>query len=739
MNKKITKEVDFAGKKLILETGILAGQANMAVRASYGDTVVLATATSGGLNSELDFFPLSVAYEEKLYASGTIKSSRFVKRDGRPTDEAIVTRRLVDHAIRPLFPKGYMDDTQVVLTVMSLDPEADPKFLGMLATSAVLHASDIPWNGPTASVRVGYINGEYVLNPSKVDLNENSEMDMIVSFVGKDKKFLAIEAESENLPEEKILGGIEFARDNMDPLIQLVEDFAKEVNPNCEKYEYESQALDEEMIETINKYTKDKIMEILDLDHKLTKAEENEKKREILEDLHEKYEGVYKKTKMDEAFFEIQKRIMQKMLLEDGKRSRGRGIKEVRSISGEVGVLPRTHGSGLFSRGETQALTIATLGNPSLEQLIQDMYGERSTRYIHYYNFPPFSTGETGRIGGARPREVGHGMLAEKALKPVIPSQEEFPYMIMLMSEILSSNGSSSMAATCGSTLALMDAGVPIKDMVAGISIGLVTDEKSDKYILLTDIEGHEDGAGHMDFKIAGTASGITAIQLDMKVKGIPMELLPKVFEQSKEARLHVLEEMKKVISTPRDQISDYAPKMVTIKIDPEKIGMVIGGGGKTIKEIQSKTGAEIGIDEDGSVFISAETSESAQMALEIVDGITKEVKVGEIYDGKVEEITDFGAFVEILPGRTGLLHVSEISHEYVTNVADHLKAGDEVKVKVIETSIDGKMSLSMKALVENPNPDGGGNNGNRHGGGGDRGRGNQGDRKRGGYRRKKY
>jgi polyribonucleotide nucleotidyltransferase len=741
MKKICKKETEFAGKKLILETGELATQANLAVKATYGDSVVLATVVSGGLNPDIDYFPLGVVYEEKLYASGSIKSSRFMKRDGRPTDDAIVIRRLVDHAIRPLFPDDFSDDVQVILTVMSLDPESDIEFLAMTAAAAVIQASDVPWNGPMVSTRVGYVDGDYVLNPTREQLDKNSELNMMISFVGDDQKFLAIEAEAHMLPEEKVLGGIEFGRNHTKDLLSFMNDFVKEINPKGEKYEYESQALSEELIKDISDFAKDKILEVLDLGHKLTKAETIEKKRDILNELYVKFEGVYKKTNLEKAFYAIQKKALQKLILEDGKRPDGRGLQDLRPISAQTSILPRTHGSGLFNRGETQVLTVATLGNPSNELLLQDMYGERSKRYIHYYNFPPYSTGETGRMMGPGGREIGHGMLAEKALVPVIPSQEDFPYMIILMSEVLSSNGSSSMASACGSTLALMDAGVPIKEMVAGISIGLVADEENEKYVLLTDIVGLEDGSGHMDFKIAGTENGITAIQLDMKVNGIPMELLPKIFEQSKEARLKILEEMKKNISEPKAELSKYAPKMLTIKINPDQIGMIIGGGGKTIKEIQLRTGAEIGIEDDGSIFISATNADGAQQALEIIEGMTREVQVGEIYEGVVEEIVDFGAFVEILPGRTGLLHVSEIAHGYVKNVDEHLKAGDVVKVKVIETSPDGKMSLSKKALE--PRPEGmedtgygrGNDGGGRSNGGGrfDRG-GRGGGRDRGGH-----
>ncbi len=705
MNTKIRKEINFAGKPLVLETGELAQQANLAVKLSLGETVVLATVVSGALDPSKDFFPLSVNYEEKMYASGSIKSSRFVKRDGKPTDEATVTRRLIDHAIRPLFPKDFKNEVQVAVTVLSLDPEADPEVAAMLATSAALHASNIPWAGPMTSTKVGMINGEYVMNPTNKQLHDETELDMMVSFVGNDQKFLAIECEANNLPENKILGAIEFARNNVKPVLELFNDFSKEVNPKNTKFEYDSQKADEELVKTVKADIEEKLIKLVE--NFKSKAEYTAGRAELVKTLVDRHGEKYEKHVLEAILFDIEKKIVQKNVLSEARRVDRRGLEELRKISCEVSVLPRTHGSAIFNRGITQALTTATLGNPSAELLVQDMYGERSKRYLHYYNFPPFSTGEVGRFGGAGGREIGHGMLAEKALRPVIPTQDEFPYMIVLNTEILSSDGSTSMAATCGSTLALMDAGVPIKKMVAGISVGLVADEENSKYVLMTDIVGMEDFTGHMDFKIAGTDSGITAIQLDMKVKGIPMEILPKVFEQSKEARLQILEVMKATIGQPKSTLSKYAPKMMTIKVQPDQVGMIIGSGGKTIKEIQERTGTELGIEDDGTVFISGVSSEGVEEAYRIVEGMTKEVARGEIYEGKVDGITDFGAFIEILPGRTGLLHLSEIAQGYVKNVEDHLQIGDIVKVKVIDTSRDGKISLSMKALLPNAEADG--------------------------------
>ncbi len=699
----VRKEIEFAGRRLVLEAGKLAGQANMAVQVTYGDSVVLTTAVSGGLNKDLDYFPLSVNYEERLYAGGLIKSSRFIKREGRATDEAVIIRRLIDHAIRPLFPEGFKDEVQVVNTVLSLDPSADPRFLSMIGTSASLHASDIPWEGPMVTALVGYINDEYVLNPSREQLEE-SDLDLVISFVGNDLRYLAMEAAANLLPEETILGAIEFARNRLGPVLELIEEFARELNPEGTKYEYESQILPEELLEDVRAVIEPRVEDLLY--RNITKKHEfNALREEILEEVYSKFEGKYKKADMARSFEEIEKEVLQRNIVLHEKRPDGRGIKEVRPISCEVSLLPRTHGSALFNRGVTQVLTVATLGSPNMEMIIQDMYGEDTKRYMHFYNFPPFSVGEVGRIGRAGGREIGHGMLAEKALVPVIPSQNEFPYTILLVSETLSSSGSSSMASACGSTLALMDAGVPIKDMVGGVGVGLMATDDFSEYKIITDLAYREDAFGLLDFKMTGTRTGVTAIQSDMKAKGIPMELLPKIFEQSKEGRIHVLDEMQKVMSAPRGTVSKYAPKSASIKVAPEKIGMIIGSGGKTIKKLQESSNTVINIEEDGTVTATGSSSEDLDDVLGRISAMTKDVEVGEIYDGVVEDIVDFGAFVEILPGKSGLLHVSEISHDYVSDVKDHLKVGDHVRVKVIDVD-RGKISLSMKALEPRPEGD---------------------------------
>lgn len=706
--KTFKKETTFVDKKLILETGELAFSANMAVKVTYGETVVLVTAVSGDAKEDIDFFPLTVNYEERMYASGSIKSSRFVKRDGRANDDAVISKRLIDHAIRPLFPNDYMDEVQVVATVLSLDETSDPEFAAMVGVSAALSASNIPWSGPMLTARVGYIDQNYTLNSTHEDLHIKSELEMTVSFAGVDRKFLAVECKANNLPEEKILGAIDFAREGLIGVSDLIVAFAKEVNPKNIKYTYVSRALNPELVREVEIIAKDRTYEIMKSN--LDKTEMRQKQDEISEEVLTKLEGKYKRVDMFAAIEKIEKHAMQHLILDEGLRPDGRGINDVRRISASIGLLPRTHGSALFSRGITQALTVATLGSPSEQLIVQDMYGEARKRYVHYYNMPPYASGETGNIGTPKSREIGHGKLAEKALLPVLPDEKDFPYTMVVVTEILSSSGSTSMASTCASTLSLMDAGVPIKAMVAGVGVGLITNDDFSKYKIMTDLAYMEDAFGFLDFKMAGTRTGVTAIQSDMKATGIPMELVPRIFEQSKAGRMHVLDQMEKVITTPRAQVSEHAPKMVSLKIDPSTIGQVIGAGGKVIREIQERTNSVIFIDEDGTVVITGQKLVDVQKAAEIVDGMTRELKVGETYEGVVVDLLDFGALVEVLPGKVGLMHVSEISSEYVTNITDKVNVGDKISVKVISTSDDGKFGLSHRALEpgyeERPRPE---------------------------------
>ncbi|MBU1017046.1 MAG: polyribonucleotide nucleotidyltransferase [Patescibacteria group bacterium] len=700
----IKKEIEVGGKKLSLETGVFAPLANMAVTVRYGDTVVLVTAVSKKQTAPetVEFFPLRVDYQEKLYAGGLIKSSRFVKREGRPSDEATIVARLIDHAIRPLFPKDFADEVQVIATALSIDHVSDAEVSAMIGASAALYASDIPWNGPMATARVSIEkeNGEnFILNPTNEQL-DNSSLNLIISTLENDK-VLAMEAGANIIPEEKILKAIEFANNENKKVIALIKDFAKEVGNK--KYEYVSVKLPKKLVDAVKKDFNEKIEKFVETPS--DKKESAELMATILNEMHKKYQEKYSSAYITKAFEELEKAAVRKLVLEKGKRSDGRDLDEIRPITIELGILPRTHGSAFFRRGLTQSLSITTLGSASLEQLIQNMYGEETKRYMHHYYGLPYSLGEIKPIFSPGRREIGHGALAEKALIPVIPSKELFPYTIRVVSEILSQNGSSSMAATCGSTLSLMDAGVPIKAPVAGVAIGLITDEKQEKFVLLTDMAGVEDFNGFMDFKMAGTRTGVTAIQMDIKLSGIPLKLFAELFERSQTARVKILDLIDQAIQKPRDEVSKYAPRIEQVKINPDQIGLVIGSGGKTIREIMAKSKATVDVVEnaDGSAFVSIAgvDIESVKKAKELVEGIIREVKVGDVFDGVIKRVADFGAIVEVLPNKEGLMHVSEISHEYVDDPNKLFKVGDTVKVKVINVERDGKMSLSKKALEE--------------------------------------
>ena len=695
-SKPIKKETEFAGRKLSLETGRLAPQANLSITARYGDTVILATAVANEAKEEIDYFPLRVDYEEKLYAGGFIKTSRFVKREGRPSDEATITSRLIDHAIRPLFPSDFMESVQVIVTVLSVDDESDPEFLAMVAASAVLHASDIPWNGPMGTARIGKKDGQLTLNPNYSDIDD-LDFNLIISFVGD--RILAMEGDFNQVPEKALKEAIELGHEETKSIISLIKDFAAAVGKK--KYEYESQALSKELLKDVSDLAGKRIEEMVKTP--MDKLDMVDVKTALLEEVHKEFEGKYKKADMNRAVNEVEKSLVRKLILKDKKRPDGRKIDEIRSLDMAVGILPRTHGSGLFARGVTQSLTVATLGSGSLEQLIQNMYGEESKRYIHHYNAPPFSTGETAPIRGPGRRAIGHGALAEKALLPVIPDKEEFPYTIRLVSEILSQNGSSSMAATCGSTLSLMDAGVPIKAPVAGIAMGLMTDKDEKEFVVLTDIAGVEDFDGFMDFKLAGTREGMTAVQMDIKLAGVPKKVLFEAIDRSRKARLRVLDEMAKVIDKPRPELSEFAPRITVLKIDPKKIGEVIGPGGKIIKSIIETTGAEIDIEEDGTVLISSTEPEGAEEAKILIEQIVREFKAGEKLEGTVVKTTDFGAFVELIPGREGLVHISELAHRHVRDTSEVVKVGEKVKVEIVGVDDRGRINLSMKSLQPRP------------------------------------
>ncbi|MFZ5845107.1 MAG: polyribonucleotide nucleotidyltransferase [Patescibacteria group bacterium] len=691
--KIIKKSTEINGRTLKLEVGRFAEQATSAVLAQYGDTMVLSTVTASAAETSLDYFPLTVEYVERLYAGGRIKGSRWVKREGRPSDDAILAARVIDRSIRPLFPKAYKHDVQVVVTVLSVDAENDPDLLGLVATSAALAISPIPWNGPIAAVRLGYVKsgsdgeGALIINPTLTE-QATSEFDLVVT-TSRDKVVM-LEGGFCETPEAVVLGAIDTATDVNAKIIDLVESLAKEVGkakvPVGE---------DLEMEELKAKITHDYKREMEEVFTKHAAKESGSIEIAALAgEIAQAYENKWSIKDILVALDKLFKQKVRQDILQHGRRVDGRKLDEVRPIEIEVGILPRTHGSAMFKRGQTQALTVATLGTPSLEQLIESPVGEESKRYIHHYSMPPYSVGETGRIGTPSRREIGHGALAERALLSVIPPEEEFPYTIRLVSEIMSSNGSTSMASTCGSTLALMDAGVPIKESVAGISIGLITDRK--KFVLLTDIMGVEDFAGDMDFKVAGTKNGITAIQLDIKIDGLTNEIVKKTLEAARFARLFILEKIRSVISSPRQHVSKYAPKVQVVKIPVAKIGEVIGPGGKTIRQIIAATGASVDVDDDGSVVISGPDEEAVGRASAWVAGLTHEVAVGEEYEGEVKRILPFGAFVEILPGKEGMVHVSQMATGFVNDPSEVVAVGQKVKVRVIEIDEQHRVNLTM-------------------------------------------
>jgi len=683
--RKIFEKIKLGNRELSLEAGGLALQADGAVIARYQDTVVLATVVCSEPREELDFFPLSVEFVERLYAGGRIKGSRWVKREGRPSDEAILSARAVDRTLRPLFPKGFRKEVQVVITVLSVDGENDPLPLSIIAASAALSISRIPWEGPVGAVQVGLKDNQYFVNPVTSEL-EFSDLDLVVS--ATEEKVVMLEAEAKSIPEKQILEAIAFGKEKAKVAIELINRLVEKVGVEKEKYvkRMSEPELKREIRKSMggNFSSLTKRMLLGDLGQ--------EEKAELIESIGEKLPEE-KKSQVRLALEEICKEEFRKNVLSQ-RRPDGRKIDEVRSLSCEVGILPRTHGSAIFRRGKTQVLTVTTLGSPSLEQLIETAEGEETKRFIHHYSMPPYSLGETGRFGYPSRRETGHGALAEKALAFVIPSEEKFPYTIRLVSEVLSSNGSTSMASACASSLSLMDAGVPISEPVAGIALGLVSE--GEKYVILTDILGSEDNFGEMDFKIAGTQKGVTAIQLDVKNSGLTPEILEESFERAKKARLEILEEMNKAISAPRVKLSQYAPKIKVLHIPVEKIGEVIGPGGRTIRKLIEETKASIDVEDDGSVSISGMDKESVEKAAEAIKGLTAEVEVGKEYQGEVKRIQPFGIFVEILPGKEGLVHISQMRPSYVENPAKIFSVGQKVKVRVSEIDELGRINLTM-------------------------------------------
>lgn len=688
MSKITSTKVPVNGKEIIFEAGRFAEQANSSVLTRLGDTMVLATVVAAPLRKDLDYFPLSVEYREKLYAGGRIKGSRWVKREGKPTDEAILKGRLVDRSIRPLFPQDYKEDVQVVITILSVDAENDPDILSVCAASAALAISDIPWEGPIGAVRVGLKDKNFFANPVYQE-RDFSELDLIVS--GTKEKILMVEAGANEVSEEELLGAIKFAQTQIKAIICGIEKLTKLVGKKKQTVVKKEilPELREEVKKTLKPYLEDFIESL-----KHVTGERNNR-AEVIDAIKEKVST--EAQELVEAIFDQEfKEKARTRILEKKVRLDGRKLDEIRAISCEVGVLPRTHGSAVFQRGSTQALSVTTLGSPSLEQYIENIEGEETKSYMHHYFMPPYCTGETGRFGWPSRREIGHGALAERALEPMIPAKSQFPYTIRVASEIMSSNGSTSMASVCGSSLSLMDAGVPLKKPVAGIAMGLITQNEEKNYVILTDIMGLEDHLGDMDFKVAGTEDGITALQLDVKVLGIKPEVLKEGLKQAKKARLFILDKMKKAIGESRKTVSRYAPKIVILQISQKKIGELIGPGGRTIRKITEETGATVDVEEDGSVTISGINQDSIKKASDWVIGITREVQAGEIFVGTVKRIQPFGAFVEILPGKEGLVHVSKMARRFVKDPREIVKIDQKLRVQVIKIDEQGRIDLTM-------------------------------------------
>lgn len=691
-----TFQLDIAGRDLKVTIGKVAEQANGACLLQYGDTVVLVTATASDEPREgIDFFPLSVDYEEKMYAVGKVPGG-FIKREGRPSEKAVLTARLIDRPIRPLFPDGYRNSVQVIATVLSVEQDCTPDIVAMIGSSIALSISDIPFDGPTASVAVGMVDGEYVINPTEEQRN-NSSIHLTVS--GTEDAIMMVEAGADIVSEKDMLGAILFGHEEIKRICKFIDEIVEEVG--VEKAEYTVFQPDPVIEEKVRAFGSDLLADAINQEDKVIREEETSAAKEKIRSEFEEDMEEYEKD-IDEVIENIIRENVRSGILEREHRPDDRKLDEIRPISMEVGLLPRVHGSGLFTRGQTQALSVATLAGLSDVQIIDGLGDDTPKRYIHHYNFPPFCVGDTRPMRSPGRREIGHGALAERALIPVLPSEDEFPYAIRVVSEVLSSNGSSSMASVCGSTLSLMDGGVPISAPVAGIAMGLIKD--GDNVKILTDIQGLEDHLGDMDFKVAGTREGITAMQMDIKINGISEEILSVALEKAKTARLSILDKIENCIPEPRAELSPYAPLIFTMTIDPEKIGEVIGSGGKVINKIIEETDVKIDIEDDGRISILTEKKENAKAAMAKIEEIVKDVEPGEVYEGKVKKIMKFGAFVEVLKGKEGLLHISNISHDHVRRVEDVLHVGDRVKVKVLDVDKQGKISLSRKALLPKEN-----------------------------------
>lgn len=688
-------KMDFAGRELSVEIGKIAELASGSAILQYGETMVMVnTSKSAQPRDGIDFFPLSVDYEEKLYSVGKIPGG-FLKREGKPSEKAILTSRLIDRPIRPLFPKGFRNDVQVVATVLSVDQDCTPDIVAMIGSSIALSISDIPFNGPTGSVSVGLVDGAFVINPT-AEQREKSSLHLVVS--GTKDAIMMVEAGAEEIPDELMLEAILFAHEEIKKVVEFIETIVAEVGK--EKIEVTLFEINADVEKAVREFATDKMKEAVKTVEKL---ERMEKMDAVKEATFENFEDIVEEFGQDieETLHAIIKEQVRKLIVHENVRPDNRKPDEIRPIWCDNGLIPRAHGSGLFTRGQTQVMSIATLGALGDVQILDGLDEEESKRYMHHYNFPAYSVGEARPSRGPGRREIGHGALAERALLPVIPSKEDFPYAIRVVSEVLSSNGSTSQGSVCGSTLSLLDAGVPLKDMVAGIAMGLI--KHDDKVAVLSDIQGMEDHLGDMDFKVAGTEHGITAIQMDIKIAGIDEEVLRTALKQAKVGRIHILNEMRKTIAAPKPELSKYAPKIVTMNINPDKIRDVIGPGGKIITKIIDETGVKIDIEQTGEVFISGIDAEMIAKAQELINNIVAEAEVGETYTGKVTRIMNFGAFVEVLPGKEGLLHISHIAHERVNKVEDVLNIGDEVTVKVTEIDEKGRVNLSRKALLPKP------------------------------------
>ncbi|MPZ49164.1 MAG: polyribonucleotide nucleotidyltransferase [Dehalococcoidia bacterium] len=689
-------DVEVGGKQLIIETGRLATQANGSITVAIGETVVLVTAVANpGPREDIDFFPLTIDFEERLYAVGKIPGA-FMRREGRPSTDAVLAGRMTDRALRPLFPKGFRNDVQIIVTVLSADMEHDPDVLGTIGASAALSISNIPFEGPVSAVLVGHVNGEYVLYPTYSQLQE-SQLDLVVSSTRE--KVIMVEAGAQGVSEAIFLEAVRLAHEANQKLIEVQDGMVREIGKP--KMEIKTKAVDPAVEAAVAEYFAGRDADILSA----VTDERQSGMGERVAELKARYADEFSDSALKTAVDSLAKKLLRNSILRDGKRADGRAVDELRPITCDVGILPRTHGTGLFQRGETQVLSVVTLGPMSMQQKLDTLSPAEKKRFMHHYNFPPFSVGEARRLGGTGRREIGHGALGERALEPVIPPESEFPYTIRIVSEVLGSNGSTSQGSICAATMALMDAGVPIKEPVAGVAMGLITGE-GDEYKILTDIAGVEDFFGDMDFKVAGTEGGITAVQADFKIHGLTMPQIEEIVGRARTARLVILGKLNEAISVPRKELSRYAPRMYRIQIPREKIGVVIGPGGKMVRSIIEETKCTVDVEDDGSIFVGSTNEENARRAIAIIEGLTREAVVGQTYTGRVTRTVDFGAFVEIMPGKEGLVRIGELADYHVPSVEDVVKVGDEITVMVLEIDNLGRINLSRRAILEGTTPE---------------------------------